>query len=128
MMRSHDWQPLRATPQPLPAASGRVSLVARSGLDQPPGADQVVGQGVPQGDGLDLLQAAHKELRQSPIARLSVGAFSGRRALLVDVLGLATAHALAPFGDTRLVAREWRMRVAAGIARLRHWCEDFDAV
>src|SRR4051794_1464524 len=101
---------------------------AGSGLDQPPGADHVVGQRVPQGDGLDLLEAAHQELRQSAIARLRVGAFRGRRALLVDVLGLVTAHALAPRGDTGLVARERRVGGAAGIARLRHRRERFDTV
>jgi len=48
-------------------------------LDQTPGADHVVGQDLPQDDSLDLPQAAPEELRQSSIARLSVGTFSGRR-------------------------------------------------
>lgn len=62
----------------LATASQRYRTTFDLCLDQRPGADHVVGQDVPHGDSLDLLQAAPEELRQSSIARLSVGTFSGR--------------------------------------------------
>src|SRR6202521_114063 len=45
---------------------------------QTPRADHVVGESVPQRDGLDLVHAAHKKLRQPAITCLGVGALSGK--------------------------------------------------
>ena len=93
-------------------------------LDQTPGADRVVGQGVPQGDGLDLLRAAHEKLRQSSIGRLSVGTFSRRGALLADFLGLvlpsfAGSPSPTPRGHDGTIVVLRGMALTAGIARLR---------
>lgn len=59
-------------PQHITAKSRRVSVPearSDSDLEQPPRSEHVLGQSVPQGDGLGLLQAAHKELDQSAIRR-----------------------------------------------------------
>jgi hypothetical protein len=47
-------------------AAGRV----RSGRQQAPGADHVVRECVPQGDGAELVEAAHDELPQPAVACL----------------------------------------------------------
>src|ERR1700680_4514599 len=58
----------------------RAAAASDGGLcrHQTPGADHVVGESVPQRDGLDLVHAAHKKLRQPAITCLGVGALRGR--------------------------------------------------
>src|SRR5580704_1558536 len=87
---------------------------------QTPRADHVVGESVPQRDGLDLVHAAHKKLRQPAITCLGVGALRGRGPLLVDRLGIVTAHTVSPVGHARRIAGLRGMAVPIGVARLRH--------
>src|SRR5271168_5259435 len=81
---------------------------------QTPRADHVVGESVPQRDGLDLVHAAHKKLRQPAITCLGVGALRGRGPLLVDRLGVVTAirfrQSATPGGS--LGCGAWRSRSA----------------
>src|SRR5271157_2077727 len=83
---------------------------------------------MPQGNGFNLLNAPYKELRQPTIADLCVGTFSGRRALLVDFLGLITAHAFAPFGHAGRVIGLRRVAITACVARFWHRGKGFHTV
>ena len=82
-----------------------------SGGRQAPEACHVVGEGVPEDDGLDLFDAAHQQAEQAAVAGLGVDELRGRGALLVDRLGVVAAHAAAPLGDGGRVARQGRVRV-----------------
>src|SRR5271157_1956127 len=112
----------------VPQLRRATAWAARSCLDQTPGAHHVVGQGVPQRDDLDLLQTPNGERRQTSIARLSVGTFSCRCALLVNLLGRVFTHALAPLGNTGAIVRLRGMAISVVIARLGHWSEHRHAV
>ena len=85
-----------------------------SGGRQAPEAGHVVGKGVPEEHGPDLLDAAHQQADEAAVAGLGVDEFRGRGTLLVDRLGVIAAHAAAPLGDGGRVARQGRMRVAPG--------------
>ena len=99
---------------------------ARSGGEKAAGADHVVRQRMPEPDRLGLLKAADEEAQQATVAALGVGALGGGGAPLVDRLGRLAAHAPAPSGNARPVTLQRRMRVAPGIARLRHRREHRD--
>src|SRR5271154_972616 len=83
---------------------------------------------MPQGNGFNLLNAPYQELRQSTIADLCVGTFGGRCALLIDFLGLITAHAFAPFGHGGASIGWGGGAITAGIARFWHRGEGFHTV
>ena len=108
----------------------RAAAASDGGLcrHQTPRADHVVGESVPQRDGLDLVHAAHKKLRQPAITCLGVGALRGRGPLLVDRFGVVTAHTVSPVGHARRIAGLRGMAVPIGVARLRHRHEGLDAV
>src|ERR1700675_936029 len=108
----------------------RAAAASDAGLwrHQTPRADHVVGESVPQRAGLDLVHAAHKKLRQPAITCLGVGALRGRGPLLVDRLGVVTAHTVSPVGHARRIAGLRGMAVPVGVARLRQRHEGLDAV
>ena len=86
-----------------------------------------MGQGIPQGDRLDLFQAAHDELLQAAISRLGIGTFRCGGAFLVDRFGGLAAHAFPPSRNTGRIAGPWGMTIPVGIAGLRHRHIAFDA-
>src|SRR6202795_3141895 len=74
------------------------------------------------------LSMLRKKLRQPAITCLGVGALRGRGPLLVDRLGVVTAHTVSPVGHARRIAGLRGMAVPIGVARLRHRHEGLDAV
>ena len=64
-----------------------------------PRADHLGGESVPPRDGLTLSM-----LRQPAIACLGVGALRGSGPLLIDRLGVVTAHTVSPVGHARRIA------------------------
>src|SRR4051812_18676261 len=78
--------------------SSRVSSprLSVSCVEQTPAAHHVVRQGKSQSDYLGLFQTAHHELLEAVVAHLRIGKFHRGCALLVDVLGSVTSHALSP--------------------------------
>src|ERR1700738_2244154 len=88
-----------------------------SGLERPdPG--HVLGERVPEGDGLDLAGAADEQSDEAAIAELGVAAFGSGRAQLIDLLGLLGAHASAPDSDLRRIGKQRHEGVAPPVTGL----------
>src|SRR6266566_4690116 len=90
-------------------------------LGQCHGPHQIMSKRVPQRYRLYLLQPSHHKLLKPTPTRNSVDTFSGGGALLVDLLGLATAHTLTPTGNNRAVIGEWLIRISTGIFGFGYW-------
>jgi hypothetical protein len=86
-----------------------------------------MGQGIPQGDRLDLFQTPHDELLQSAIAGLSIRTFRCGCSFLVDRFRGIAAHTFPPRRNTGRIAGQWGITITIGIAGFRHRHIAFDA-
>src|SRR6266849_10204673 len=81
---------------------------------------QIVSQGIPQRDHLDLGQPAYPELPQPAVPALGVDQLRRRSTLLINRLGFRGRHALPPFGHHRGVPAVGRVLVDARVTGLRY--------
>ena len=125
--------PLRNRPAPTEYSGARwhgaVSGVLRTGATPPAvlrllgecrRPHQVMGKRVPQHHGFYLIKPAHQKLCEPAPARNGVNTLSGGGALLVNLLGRFTAHALAPLGKRFAVIGQRHIRITAGVSRVAH--------
>src|SRR5262245_54010850 len=90
---------LRPPTHPLPSLSSFSDRQCLLPSAQPPAARHVVSDGEPQGDRLDLTQAADQQADQPPVPCLRVDALDRAGPLPVDLLGLVRPHPLPPLSD-----------------------------
>jgi hypothetical protein len=81
---------------------------------------QIVGERVPQCHCFYLIEPAHQKLCEPTPARDGVNTFGGGGALLVNLLGHFTAHALAPLDNRLAVIGQRHMGITAGDSGVAH--------